>query len=202
MDESAHPPESVALMRRIRRDRWVNSERTPCAWCTRDAFRVTTDRPSVRSFVRSFVLRVSAWQKRERYDLLLSVPAARSFFVFGFRNFSSEISGPDKSRPRYRRCRDRWEKRRKRGETNKAHLSVFDSFRLLAGLKATSVKGYSAVSLLTKRAKQPFSFSFPFFICSRENLRDIPLGDRRAISAGFYCGRSSKIRFGDSTLCG
>jgi hypothetical protein len=144
------------------------------------------DRPSVRTFVCSFF--AFRHDRNERDTIFSSpVPAARSFFVFGFRNFSSEISGPDKSRPRYRRCRETTGERNdeKRGETNKARLSVFDSFRLSAGLKATSVKGHSAASPLTKRAKQPFSFSFlSLSLSARENLRDSPLrseGDIRWI---------------------
>lgn len=107
--------------------------RTPCAWCTHSAFRVTPSLSSVRS------LRFGRWHDRNekiRSSSSRPVPVARSLFVSGFRNFALEILEPDKSRspPPARNNEE---------ETNKTRRLVFDGFRR-DWVKGTSVKGFAA----------------------------------------------------------
>lgn len=111
--------------------------RTPCAWCTHSAFRVTISLSSVRS------LRFGRWHDRnEKIRSSPSpspsrpVPVARSLFVSGFRNFALKILEPDKSRSRY--CR-------RREPTRKKRIKRAFRFSTVFGV-TTSVKGYAATN--------------------------------------------------------
>lgn len=76
-------------------------------WC------ISVSEPSNPSVCPLFAFRPLTWQKRE--DRIFSF-SRFCLFVSGFRNFASEISGPDKSQPPGRERKERGKKKNKTKE--------------------------------------------------------------------------------------
>lgn len=156
LDESAHPLERAEYALYSATEEIDDlTARTPCAWCTRSAFRVTTSLSSVRS------LRFGRWHDRNekiRSSPSRPVPVARSLFVSGFRNFALEILEPDKSRSRYRQRRE---------TTRKKRMKRAFRFSTVFGV----TKGYSGQRLRCGEFRKNYeglSLSISFFHSSRK----------------------------------